>query len=1197
MKKTLVSFFIITLLFCARSFAQQGANFSFIENKGQWDESVKYYGELNAGGFYLSKNGFTVLLHNQKEVQAMIHSHSTDQENQNKAMQSQTQKVLHSHAYRLQFSGANENVQIIPDKKENTFTNYFLGNDPAKWASRCNSYNAITYKNIYPNIDLHFYSNEGRLKYDFIVYPGGNPRQIVMKYEGADGVNIKNKELVIRTSVGEVKELAPSTFQYDDVTNERKTIPSAYRMINDSTVGFKLGSYSEKTPLVIDPTLVFATFTGSAADNWGFSATPGPDGTTFFAGIVFNTGFPVSPGAFQTTYQGGVAQKIDIGVMKLSSDGSTRLYATYLGGSNDEYPHSLISDPAGNLIVMGRSYSSNYPSTTTIGPGGGSDIVITKLRADGTGIIGSIRIGGSSHDGLNIEGQHQTGQHRSISLVRFYGDDSRSEVILDDAGNIYVAANTQSANFPVTGGVFQPAFGGGTQDGVVLKIDPSCNNLLFASFIGGPKEDGAYVLALHPQNDDIYLAGATASSDFPGNKAGVIQPSYAGGIADGFVAIIANNGSALKKSTYLGTNSVDGIYGIQFDKLGFPYVMGSTRGSWPVLNATFVNPGAKQFISKLKPDLSAFLYSTTFGTSNLLPNISPVAFMVDNCENVYISGWGGYLFTGQDPYGQAGTTGMPITPDAIKSTTDGYDFYFIVIKKNASQLLYGTFYGQNGGMVNDHVDGGTSRYDKNGVIHQAVCANCGGGAAWPTTPGSWSPQNGTGGKGCNLAAIKIAFDFSGVASGVKSYVNNKPDSSGCAPFTVTLKDTVRNAVSYEWNFGDGTPGVATTNAELSYTYNSIGTYRVRLIAIDSTTCNIRDTSYTTIRVRDDQVNLNFRSNKLPPCQSLTYSFDNLSLAPPAKPLTNKIFVWDFGDGFRQTTTGTSAVTHSYAAAGTYRVRLIITDTAYCNAPDSVEQVLRVAPLVKSLFQAPASGCAPYNALFNNLSEAGQTFSWDFGDGTGSSDVNPVHQFAAGTYRVRLIAIDSATCNIADTSYQTIVVASRPVAGMSHTPVNPEANKPVNFLNTSTGAIRYLWLFGDGDSLATSNINSISHQYNATGVFNAHLVAYNSYGCSDTAHDVVRAIINPLVDVPNAFTPGRSGTNSIVLVKGFGIAKMMFRIYNRWGEKVFETTNQLQGWDGTYKGALQPMDVYAYTLEVEFSDGTKARKKGDITLIR
>jgi gliding motility-associated-like protein len=93
------------------------------------------------------------------------------------------------------------------------------------------------------------------------------------------------------------------------------------------------------------------------------------------------------------------------------------------------------------------------------------------------------------------------------------------------------------------------------------------------------------------------------------------------------------------------------------------------------------------------------------------------------------------------------------------------------------------------------------------------------------------------------------------------------------------------------------------------------------------------------------------------------------------------------------------------------------------------------------------------------------------------------------------------------------------------------------------------------------------------------------------------LVEAAVDVPNAFTPSRGGVNSVVTVRGFGIARMNFTIYSRWGEKVFESQSKGAGWDGTYKGKPMPMDVYAYTLDVEFTDGTKTRKTGDITLIR
>jgi gliding motility-associated-like protein len=151
--------------------------------------------------------------------------------------------------------------------------------------------------------------------------------------------------------------------------------------------------------------------------------------------------------------------------------------------------------------------------------------------------------------------------------------------------------------------------------------------------------------------------------------------------------------------------------------------------------------------------------------------------------------------------------------------------------------------------------------------------------------------------------------------------------------------------------------------------------------------------------------------------------------------------------------------------------------------------------------------------------------------------------------------------------------------------------------SSPDAVRFVWTFGDGDSLKTTSRLEVSHQYNATGTYNACLVAFNFAGCPDTVCKPVSAIVIPAVDVPNAFTPLSGTMNSKIFVKGFGITKLTFIIWNRWGQKVFETNDKNIGWDGKFNGAVQPMDVYAYTLEVEFFDGKKTTKKGDITLIR
>jgi gliding motility-associated-like protein len=126
---------------------------------------------------------------------------------------------------------------------------------------------------------------------------------------------------------------------------------------------------------------------------------------------------------------------------------------------------------------------------------------------------------------------------------------------------------------------------------------------------------------------------------------------------------------------------------------------------------------------------------------------------------------------------------------------------------------------------------------------------------------------------------------------------------------------------------------------------------------------------------------------------------------------------------------------------------------------------------------------------------------------------------------------------------------------------------------------------------------VSHIYNASGQYNVCLIAYNQQGCTDTTCATVTTIVTPVVDVPNAFSPNADGTNDVIYVQGFAISKMTWRIFNRWGQLLFTSSSINNGWDGRFKGALQPQDVYAYTLSIEFSDGTKLNKKGDITLLR
>jgi gliding motility-associated-like protein len=1218
------------MLVCLRGVAQQGSsNIEFVENRGQWDPKVKYMGEISIGNLFLEKGGFTTLLYHPDDlVRLTSERHGLKKKGATGAVGTAAGKgsqakdaqggavadVLRSHAYRVRFLGASDQVEITPDKVLPGYNNYYIGNDPKKWASGCKVYQGVTYHDLYPGIDIRYYTNSGQLKYDLIIHPGADVSRIRMRYDGVNRLSKKKEQLIASTSVGDVTQLEPYSYTFDPQRG-RSDIRCRYVIRDSNTVSFDVQDHDPNATLIIDPTVVFCSFTGSKASNWGFTATPSPDGSFYAGGIVFGAAFPYNTGQIEPQYGG---DPFDVGIIKLSSNGASKIFATYLGGSNAETPASMIADPQGNLIVMGRTYSTNFPFKTTAGSGGGADIFVAKLSADGTKLIGCLRIGGERDDGVNIEDQLKSHNERSNSLIRNYGDDSRSEVIVDGSNNILVASNTQSSApqgspgaFPIVGTVFQPAFGGGTQDAVVMKIDPNCTNLIWSSFFGGTGPDGAFVMRQNPLTGDIYFAGATASTDLPGDKTGVIQPAFAGGTCDGYVAQISADGTTLKRSTYLGTNDAEAIYGIQFDRFGFPYVMGTTNATWPVINAAYSVAGARQFVSKLQPDLSGYVYSTTFGTGSSgghgMPNISPVAFLVDRCQNVYVSGWGGWIIGGEpDPYGLQGTSGMPVTPDAIKPVSDNRDFYFIVIKKNASALLYGTFYGQNDNdkSISEHVDGGTSRYDQNGVIYQGICANCNGGASgpFPTTVGVWAPVNGAGTNGCNEAALKIAFNFAGVAAGIRVSTNGRLwDTSGCTPLLADLQDTIRNAKSYIWNFGDGSPDTSTAGYEVQHTYGTPGKYKIMLVAIDSNSCNVSDTTYRYVIARTDKAPVDFADVKDPhlPCTSLTYDFTNLSTAPPGKPFGPTSFIWEFGDTTPPLQDGPGPEVHTYQNPGTYIVNLIMDDTTYCNYPDTASKTLRVSPVAKAQFLTPSTGCAPYNAVFNNTSLGGIQFYWNFGDespvDTGS---NPTHLYPnPGTYTVSLLEIDTTTCNQRDSTQETIVVSSNPTAAFAYTPQTPVANTPLIFTNGSVGASTFKWLFGDGDSAVRNTMDTVEHLYNQTDSFRVCLLATNTSGCTDTVCQQVSALIDPLLDVPNAFTPGRFGTNSVIKVMGFGITHMDFRIYNRWGRLVFESTDPNIGWDGYYQGQMQPMDVYAYTLEADFSNGKHVTRKGDITLIR
>ena len=1078
----------------------------FVPNQGQWADDFAWRIDVPSGALFLEDDAFTWNFRHPDDVASI-------QELKEQRIEPPPGGYsVRGHAFRTRFVGAGHRDR--PTRMEavgepaSHWHNYYLGADPDRWRGRVPLYDGVRYTDLYPGIDLIVHSHTGALKYDLIVQPGARPGFVEIAYEGDVRLSLRDGALHVRHTAGDWVEAAPVAWQ--EVRGERRPVDVRF-VLRGERVGFEIGRYDSRHPLVIDPVFIFGTFSGSTSDNWGYTATFDESGHLYGGGIVFGTGYPTTLGAYQEFWGGGGSGlPCDIGISKYTPDGTGQVWATYLGGSDNELPHSLVVNAADELFVYGTTGSNDYPitggvhdntfgggtnvSVTSIGFSSGTDIIISRLSADGSNLLASTYVGGSLNDGLNT----------SPDLHYNYGDHARGEIILDPAGNPVVASSTYSVDFPATAGAFQPS-SNGEQEGVLFRLNASLSLMTWATYLGGSLDDGAYSVKIDGTGD-LLVCGGTESTDFP-TTAGTVSPTYGGGVTDGWVARINPTGSGMVAGTYLGTPSYDQSYFVERDDGGHVYVVGQSLGGFLVTPGIYSEPGGRQFIAKLEPNLNAFEYSTVFGSGASI-NISPSAFLVDVCENVYVSGWGGQVNNGFNP--ATGTTnGMSLTADAFQSTTDGSDFYFFVLSKNAISLLYASYFGgfSTGLGAREHVDGGTSRFDRNGIVYQAVCAGCTGTDLFPTTPGAWSETNAS--PNCNLGTLKFEFDLSGVYAESQAF----PAIAGCVPFTVDFENTSTGATDYIWDFDDG---AFSTLFEPTHTFTAVGTYNVALVAIDSNSCNIADTSYLTILVGLDSIAANFDLTQSQNCDTLWANFGDLSfvLGP------STAYTWDFGDGSGDFTAGD--VAHMYTTPGTYTVTLIIEDSTSCNLRDTFSLVIDYESAFDSGFTVDYDGCVPITATFENDYLEADAYTWDFGDGNTATGIDPVHVYdSAGSYTVTLT---SEACGVEDITTIDIDVPADPIAFFDPDPAAAIINTPVTFTNWSQFATAYVWDFGDGSMSADVNP---THVFAGQGTWTVCLTARNGYGCEDVYCREIDIEFDGMIDVPNAFhTEWRRGQRSL-----------------------------------------------------------------------
>jgi gliding motility-associated-like protein len=907
----LLLLFISTLFGFSHNDKPQRPNYEIIENRGQWNPIIKFSTRIPGGIIYLEDDAISYDLWNREQ-----YSHLLEKMHDNPGKPLENNEIS-GHFFRIHFKNLDKAVVKETYYPAKHYYNYYLGNNPERWASKVHPVKMVRYHNIYPGTHFEFIASEN-LKYQWVIEKPNSDKIQKIRYDiqGADSVYVKDGQLVIANTVNDLIENKPYAYQIID--EKLVEIPCEF-MVEGNEVFFKLPTelVNPNYNLVIDPILIFSTYNGNYADNFGFTATYDEFGNLYAGGTIAAPGygqpygFPATPGAYSTTFSGGTGRPpvnlaSDIAISKYDSSGSNLLWATYLGGADTEHPHSLIADNNNDLIILGTTFSNDYPVSNNalqkskLNSLNQTTLIISKLTEDGSSLPASTYISGNNQDGLIT----------NTPLYTFYADDFRGDVIVNNDNEIYIATCTNSPNLPIKN-AFQATKGSGL-DGYFAKLNPDLSELLWGSYLGGNGADALFSIKL---NDDsmVYVAGGTSSSNLPAT-AGAFKTNNSGDV-DGFVAALSERTNSIEHLTYWGGSNYDQIYFIDLDNQQRVFATGLTTSSIANKNADFGHSNRGQFITRLTADLSQEELVTTFGTTNGQPELAPSAFMVDICNKIYFSGWGA----------NASSANLPVTPDAMQSTSNGRNFYLMTLSENARDMLFATFFGGNDPRTSgDHVDGGTSRFDKNGIVYQSVCASCPSGGTFPaqisdfpTTPNARFTNNVS--ERCSNASFKI--DMLIAPNTIAQFIPSP--NSGCMPLEVSFTNLSQNFQEIKWYFGNGD---SSDLINPTYTYNEPGQYEVMLVAISEENCEAYDTAYAIIEVFEISEAL-FEAEVKKCSREVTIT---------DKSVNGKNLDWDMGDGNLKE--GELSF-YEYKENGTYEIKLIVNKNSNC--PDSIKLEIEV----------------------------------------------------------------------------------------------------------------------------------------------------------------------------------------------------------------------------------------------------------------
>ncbi|HEU4323900.1 MAG TPA: SBBP repeat-containing protein [Roseiflexaceae bacterium] len=488
-----------------------------------------------------------------------------------------------SSDFGVRFVGADPAASIEAAEPLPGRVSRFMGSDPARWQRGLPTSAALVYRQLYPGIDLRYDGAKEGLKGTYLLAPGADPARIRWRYEGAGDVRLDpSGDLRIALGMRELVERAPVAWQ--EIGGARVPVPAAFALAADGSAGFQLGQYDPRLPLTIDPTLQFSTYLGGPGFDSIGDITLDAQGNIYVTGTTHASGFPIK-NPLQPEFGWGT----DAVLFKLSPDGTTLLWSTYLGGFGDDEGVSVLVDGQG-VAVLGNTKSPNFPATRPQkGPGGDWDIFVARVDSSGQTLAWSGVLAGTGRDVVG-------------------------DAALDAAGRVTLIGHTQSADFaPGAGPVYQPTLPSGNS-ALVAQLSPDGTTLTFRSFLGGTNAALGSAIAIAPDGG-LVVAGMTQGV-FPIKNPLPGMGVFRGGVNDGFVAKLTPGATGLAWSTYLGGSGGEGVNDLALDSAGTIYVTGGTDSvDFPRANSSQNAGGQDGFVSKISADGRQLLYSAFQGGS------------------------------------------------------------------------------------------------------------------------------------------------------------------------------------------------------------------------------------------------------------------------------------------------------------------------------------------------------------------------------------------------------------------------------------------------------------------------------------------------------------------------------------------------------------------------------------------------------